>query len=310
MGREGLRVFGSLLFRLKPPQWPSETSRRPTPWQLQMADPDTCSSIGTSSIGDEHTKMMELPLSLDIPRIKCLHCDLCGATPDHESPFEDSTEDDQWGGYIPWNRYRKAKGPEGGDVKVPLGRLCKACRATFIKTGLGLKYGTVNKYLEKQGEPEQHHKFMRARKRLVELANQSELPAAVLKKELSAAMTKVKETQCKGSRRIQKRTFVEEPVFQQLYADNKELSKLFGDKCTDLELGKEGRWVRGHIGNGLPGHHEVEDYQQIEVAKSSVHEDGSSPIDADQANRKFDALVKLSTASKSSAEEKLSSVSE
>ena len=158
-----------------------------------MAEPDTCSSIGTASIGDEQTKMMELPVSLDIPRIKCLRCDLCGATPAHDSPFEDSTKDDQWGGYIPWHRYRKASGPDGGDVKVPLGRLCKVCRSTFIKTGLGLEYGTVNKYLEKQGEPEHHHKFMRARKRLVELANQSELPAAVLKKELSAAMTKVKE---------------------------------------------------------------------------------------------------------------------
>ena len=157
-----------------------------------MDEPDANSSLGTPSVGDELTNTIELPLALDASRIKHQKCELCGCTPLHESPLEDSTADDQWGGYIPWYRYTKACGPQGEAVKVPLARLCKICHSAFIKTGLGLQFGTVAKYMESQKKegPEEHHKFMRARKRLIDLANQSDVPDRVLKKELIAQMTK------------------------------------------------------------------------------------------------------------------------
>ena len=49
-------------------------------------------------------------------------------------------------------------------------------------------------------------------------------------------------------------------------------------------MGKVGRWARGHIENGMLDHHEVEDYQQYEVAKTSLHDDGSTHIDGEQAH--------------------------
>ena len=46
---------------------------------------------------------------------------------------------------------------------------------------------------QKKEGPEMHHKFMRARKKFIVLANQSDVPASVMKKELTAAVAKVKE---------------------------------------------------------------------------------------------------------------------
>eukprot|EP00971_Amphidinium_carterae_P239153 4747589-Amphidinium_carterae.1 len=54
-----------------------------------------------------------------------LICEGCGRSASELSPFRTASNEDEWGGYRPWDRYRLEK--DGTYIKRPYGRRCRIC---------------------------------------------------------------------------------------------------------------------------------------------------------------------------------------
>lgn len=98
-----------------------------------------------------------------------------------------------------------------------------------------------------------------------------------------------------GRKKLVRRTFVEEKVFVATYKDT-DAATLFGPQVTEplnphepSEL-TSGYWVMGDFCSNVPGHHLFEDYADVAVTLSRVHEDGSMVLQDGQAQEKYLAL--------------------
>ena len=117
-----------------------------------------------------------------------------------------------------------------------------------------------------------------------------------------------------GRRRKESKTFVEEVVYDALYAD-KQQEGLFGQKSmcnlSSDEPAISGFWTRGEFNANLPGHHVFEDYFDSSVVQSVIHECGeeSMQVGKDQALRKFQVLQQEQAQAKKTTEGVLSTFS-
>ena len=96
-----------------------------------------------------------LPVQFPNDKTTKLSCKLCSKCAGDLSPLASGSEDDQWGGFRPWNKYRKVKMPEGGPgyaYKVPQGRMCMLCYNVYRSLGGGLSV-SPNSFSLRRGGP-------------------------------------------------------------------------------------------------------------------------------------------------------------
>jgi len=114
-----------------------------------------------------------------------------------------------------------------------------------------------------------------------------------------------------GRRKVDKKTFVEAQVFDEIYKGGK-FEHLFGPltKATLDENEEEtaGHWIKGDFQTFMPGHHLFEDYKDSSVNVSTVHEDGSLILQQDQALSKYAALAKERSADQKKSDEAMTSL--
>ncbi len=97
-----------------------------------------------------------------------------------------------------------------------------------------------------------------------------------------------------GRRVVQKWTFCEASVYQGLYAGKQRYEHTFGEELTTTVNNEElkGRWARGDFNSWMPGHHLVEYFDEDSTSLRKLHEDGQSEVVKNQAQKKYDPLVK------------------
>ena len=187
---------------------------------------------------------MSLPVIWD--GVKEKHCNCCGESCYSECPIPDP--DNIWDDKRPWQRYVVC--PFNSGYRMIIGKICLICHIVFKILGYRLKFGTIPKYLASpliRSNPEEHRKFIRAVKEYIKQVNDNpDTDKAHLAHKLHDAKSMVTEETRKGSKRIQRRTFVQQKTFQELYAH----TEAFKDKQLELD----NQWIDDKNGIQVSSH--------------------------------------------------------
>ena len=182
--------------------------------------------------------VMKLPISWDGVKEKC--CNSCGESCFSQCPFGDPHG--LYDGCRPWQRY--ALCPSCPGHRMIIGKHCLICAIVFNLLGYKLAYGTIAKYLASpllRSNPEEHRSFIKAVKEYIKQQNENpNLEKTVLSKALHDAKCVVVEESRKGSRKIQRRTFVQKNTYQELYAHT--------DDFKDKQLELDNLWIDDKLG--------------------------------------------------------------
>ena len=97
-----------------------------------------------------------------------------------------------------------------------------------------------------------------------------------------------------GRKRILRRTFVRQEVYDTLYKGNSKYDNLFSDLQMHVvqisEGAVPGHWIRGDFNTNLPGHERFEEYEDNSNALQKIHERGDNMLSKTQAHDKFMVL--------------------
>ena len=84
---------------------------------------------------------MSLPVYPDAA--KEVFCGLCGVGSKAPSPFHDASPSDAYGGFYPWQRYRKSS---CCSFKIPRDKVDAICATVFLQSPLKLKHKTIKNF--------------------------------------------------------------------------------------------------------------------------------------------------------------------
>jgi hypothetical protein len=215
--------------------------------------------------------VMALPVLL--LNIKIVYCCLCGESCLAESPFSDAQDDDPYGGHWPWRRYTMAPDEEH---KVPHASCCLICWRVFKILGLDIKFkNSIPKYLASlKATADGLGPFLKSHRSYIKHVNDNgDGSRALLNKAVIEAKVTVTSSERQGTRAISRRTFILEKVFMDTYAQD---FVALPDKDVfhvNKKLGSQsGFWLPGAVNVHLPGHFEFEDYEDVGVEFSRLHE--------------------------------------
>ena len=232
----------------------------------KASDEDKASSIGKMSASHG------LPVCFPCDLKKIPQCFLCKCKANEPSPLESvNTEVARYGGFRPWNSYRKTAGS-----KHPKGSLCLICRNVFKAVGYDAKYGTkksfeaYKKVMAKPGGQDVHAKFLSSLKEWIEIHGQHGGTRIKDKSRLTEChkrleVQKVKKTGFKAPKRV----FVESQFW-----DEEKDGKFDSNNVTE-------EVVRGVVRKGIwkvvgrKGAWEAIDEEGQQVLDTTVEEEGT-----------------------------------
>ena len=248
----------------------------------QGSDNDDASADGSckaSSAGGGLCVPIMFPTQRKLPK-----CFLCHRMANEPSPLNGAHRNDKYGGFVPWNSYRKVKNDSGKVVgKIPKGSICLPSRNVFTRCGYTTTYGTKDsfkvykKVMASRDGGEVHQSFLNYEKSWLKTHNDDHDIGSKGrirdKRSLEAVTTRLEVTKETGSRfKAPPKTFVEVAHW-----DANQDGPLDPDKVMEKEIFgvmRKGAWVN----RGRAGAWDCEDYEGTVQNNTTVEEEGSGQL--------------------------------